>query len=36
MESTSLPKHTVAFGLSLAITSVVNSIIVTAKEKTPR
>lgn len=33
MDSTSLSKSSVAFGLSLAITSLVNAVIVVAKEK---
>ena len=35
MENSSLSKHTAAFGLSLAVTSVVNALLVIAKEKSP-
>ncbi len=33
MENTSLSKSSVSFGLSLAVTSVINAILVVAKEK---
>jgi hypothetical protein len=33
MESSSLSKYTVSFGLSLAVTSVINAVLVTVKEK---
>jgi hypothetical protein len=35
MENKSVPKYTVSFGLSLAICSVVNALLVIAKEKSP-
>lgn len=35
MENTSVSKSTVSFGLSLAICSVVNALLVVAKEKSP-
>jgi len=35
MEKTELSKYTVSFGLSLALTSVVNGLLVVAKEKVP-
>ncbi len=35
MEQTSLSKYTVSFGLSLALASVVNALLVAAKEKIP-
>jgi hypothetical protein len=35
MENKSLSKYTVSFGLSLAICSVVNALLVMAKEKSP-
>jgi len=35
MENTGLSKHTVSFGLALAIASVVNGSLVVAKEKSP-
>ena len=35
MENTGLSKHTVSFGLALAIASVVNGVLVIAKETSP-
>jgi hypothetical protein len=35
MENTGLTKYTVSFGLSLALASVVNGLLVVAKEKIP-
>jgi hypothetical protein len=35
MENTSVSKYTISFGLSLAITSVINALLVIAKEKIP-
>jgi hypothetical protein len=35
METESLSKHTVSFGLSAALASVVNALLVVAKEKSP-
>ena len=35
MEPAGLSKHTVSFGLALAIASVVNGVLVIAKEKSP-
>lgn len=35
METDSLSKHTVSFGLSLALCSVVNAVLVVIKEKSP-
>ncbi len=35
MENPSLSKYTVSFGLSVAITSVINALLVVAKEKIP-
>jgi len=35
MENTSLSKYTISFGLSLALASVVNGLLVVAKEKIP-
>jgi hypothetical protein len=35
MENTSVSKYTISFGLSLAITSVINALLVVAKEKIP-
>lgn len=35
MENTSLSRYTVSFGLSLAVASVVNGLLVIAKEKIP-
>ena len=35
MENTSVSKYTVSFGLSLALTSVINALLVIAKEKIP-
>ena len=35
MESNSLSKYTVSFGLSLALCSVINALIVVVKEKSP-
>jgi hypothetical protein len=35
MENTCLSKYTVSFGLSLALTSVINALLVVAKEKIP-
>jgi len=35
MENSSLSKNTIAFGLSLAVTSVINGLLVVAKEKSP-
>jgi len=35
MENTSVSKYTVSFGLSLALTSVINALLVVAKEKSP-
>ncbi len=35
MENKAVSKHTVSFGLSLAICSVVNALLVIAKEKSP-
>jgi len=35
MENTGLSKHTVSFGIALAIASVVNGVLVIAKEKSP-
>jgi len=35
MENPCLSKYTVSFGLSVAITSVINALLVVAKEKSP-
>jgi len=35
MENTSVSKYTISFGLSLALTSVINALLVVAKEKIP-
>jgi len=35
MENTGLSKYTISFGLSLALASVVNGLLVVAKEKIP-
>ncbi len=35
MENTGLSKYTISFGLSLALASVVNGLLVVAKEKSP-
>jgi hypothetical protein len=35
MENTSVSKYTVSFGLSLALASVLNAVLVVAKEKIP-
>jgi hypothetical protein len=35
MENTSLSKYSTAFGLALAVASVVNAVLVVAKEKSP-
>ena len=35
MENTSVSKYTVSFGLALGITSVINALLVVAKEKSP-
>jgi hypothetical protein len=35
MENTGVSKYTVSFGLSLALASVANALLVVAKEKTP-
>lgn len=35
MENNTLSKYTVSFGLSLAICSVINALLVVAKEKSP-
>ncbi len=35
MENTGVSKHTISFGLSLALASVVNGLLVIAKEKIP-
>jgi hypothetical protein len=35
MENTSVSKYTVSFGLSLALASVMNALLVVAKEKIP-
>jgi hypothetical protein len=35
MENTGGSKYTISFGLSLAITSLINSLLVIAKEKSP-
>lgn len=35
MENTGLSKHTASYGLSLALTSVANALLVVAKEKSP-
>jgi hypothetical protein len=35
MENSSLSKNTRAFGLSLAVTSVINALLVVAKERSP-
>jgi len=35
MENTSISKYTISFGLSLALASVVNALLVVAKEKIP-
>jgi uncharacterized membrane protein len=35
MENTRLSKHTVSFGMALALASVVNGLLVVAKEKSP-
>ncbi len=35
MEKTSLPRNTTAFGLSLALASIVNAALVVAKESSP-
>lgn len=35
MENTGVSKHTISFGLSLALASVVNGLLVVAKEKIP-
>lgn len=35
MEKTSLPRNTTAFGLSLSLASIVNALLVVAKESSP-
>jgi len=35
MENNSLSKHTISFGLALALASVINGLLVVAKEKSP-
>jgi|ERR1035441_44886 cytochrome bd-type quinol oxidase subunit 2 len=35
MENTGISKYTISFGLSLALASVVNGLLVVAKEKSP-
>jgi hypothetical protein len=35
MENTSVSKYTISFGLSVALTSVINALLVVAKEKIP-
>ena len=35
MENTGVSKYTISFGLSLAITSLINALLVIAKEKSP-
>jgi hypothetical protein len=35
MENTSVSKYTISFGLSLALASVINALLVVAKEKSP-
>ena len=34
-DNTSLPKHAISFGLSLSVCSVINAVLVIAKEKNP-